>query len=577
MVRTKTKQNPLQLDLFQVQAEYPKEIVQNPSHEINSDDLDISKHVLVCNVKKDNVRHFLDGTAKIYYTGKEFPSTIALNKLYYFMPFFGLKCGLGFTGVRDLYLIKIARVGTRKEGESDNEPNDLRLVFELQFVKHLYEQYQPHRLNIWNTFTDTTLKALLTASTQQALHIQDSPVLSEGDVRLQKGKLTHIDCFAGPGGICTGLHAAGLQTLVAIEYIKSCCETYSANHPQVHVIHSDIRQVTEEQILPYIPANGVDLVTSGMPCETFSTAGNTSRSFYDDRQFLYREGIRIAQIANAKMILFENVPAITSKREAKQSGDLIVNILKRELKAAGYGNYIEVVLDSTKYGVPQKRNRFFILACRFPEWELQAPKPTGAPIVTVKEALAGLPNVIANSNQEGKEYTDEHSDYEQLMRNDVFWHREAMSSKDITNHMPMKHRACTLQRFAMLQQGESLKSLFERYQGEERERLQKERILPKKMFIKRNYRLKPDEPSPTVTSHCLDEFVHPDHDRALTVRECARLQSFPDSYNFVGGPYIVPHIDRTVQDKYEQIGDAVPPLLAYAWGKKIKDIFERND
>lgn len=577
MVGKYKKQRPQQLDLFQLQMEYPKEIIQNSNQEIDLDNLDVSKNVLICNVKKDNTRHFLNGTAKIYYTGKEFPSTIALNKLYYFIPYFGTKCGLGFTGFRDLYLIKIARVGTRKEGEPDNDPKDLRLVFELQFVKRLFEQYHPHRLNIWNSFTDTTLAALSEASKKQTVALEDTIVFNEGDVRIQKGKLTHIDCFAGPGGICTGLHAAGMQTLVAIEYIKSCCETYTANHPEVHVIHSDIREVMAEQIVPYIPANGVDLVTSGMPCETFSTAGNTSRSFYDDRQFLFREGIRIAQIANAKMILFENVPAITSKREAKQSGDLIVNILKRELRAAGYGNYIEVVLDSTKYGVPQKRNRFFILACRFPEWKLGIPKPLDSPIVTVKEALAGLPNVIANSNQEGKEYTDEHSDFEQLMRNDAFWDREMMSSKSIMNHMPMKHRECTLKRFALLRQGESLKSLFDRYQGDERERLQDERILPKKMFIKRNYRLLPDEPSPTVTSHCLDEFVHPDYDRALTVRECARLQSFPDSYNFAGGPYIVPHIDRTVQDKYEQIGDAVPPLLAYAWGKKIIELFETND
>lgn len=106
---------------------------------------------------------------------------------------------------------------------------------------------------------------------------------------------THIDCFSGPGGICTGLCAAGFDTKIAIEYIKSCVETYSANHPSVHMIHSDIRDVTEDDILPYIPSDGIDLVTSGMPCETFSTAGNTSRSFYDDRQFLFREGIRIAK------------------------------------------------------------------------------------------------------------------------------------------------------------------------------------------------------------------------------------------------------------------------------------------
>ena len=389
-------------------------------------------------------------------------------------------------------------------------------------------------------------------------------------------QLTHIDCFSGPGGICTGLHAAGLKTLVAIEHIKSCCETYQANHPEVQVIHSDIRDVTAEQILPYTPTDGVDLVTSGMPCETFSTAGNTSRSFYDDRQFLFREGIRIARICQAKMILFENVPAITSKKTAKDSDLLIVDVLKKELREAGYGNYMEVVLDSTKFGVPQKRSRFFILACRHARWWLQAPDHYRRP-VGVGDALAGLPNVNANSGIEGKEYTGDHSEYETLMRDNAFWKREEFSRTTITNHMPMKHRECTLKRFALLKPGESLKTLFERYVGEEREKLQAERILPKKMFIKRNYRLKTGEPSPTVTSHCLDEFVHPIYDRALTVRECARLQSFPDSYDFVGGPYIVPHIDRTVQDKYEQIGDAVPPLLAYAWGEQINRLFEINE
>lgn len=117
-----------------------------------------------------------------------------------------------------------------------------------------------------------------------------------------------------------------------------------------------------------------------------------------------------------------------------------------------------------------------------------------------------------------------------------------------------------------------MKDLFDRYVGTEREELQKERILPKKMFIKRNYRLIPDQPSPTVTSHCLDEFVHPFSNRALTVRECARLQSFPDSYEFYGGPYITPHLHNNIQDKYEQIGDAVPPLLAYEWGEAIKQL-----
>ncbi len=384
--------------------------------------------------------------------------------------------------------------------------------------------------------------------------------------------LTHIDCFSGPGGICTGFRAAGLKTLVAIEHIESCVETYSANHPEVKVIHSDIREVTAEQILPFIPDEGVDIVSSGMPCETFSTAGNTSRSFYDDRQFLFREGIRIAKIANAKMILFENVPGITTKTVKKGSKELIIDVLKSELIEAGYSNFIEVVLNATNYGVPQRRNRYFILATRLDNLKLSAPEPTHEIEITGDDALAGLPNVEPNTKIEGKQYTADTSKYAELMRDNKFWKLGKGTTQEVTYQTPMRHRACTLERFSLLQPGESLKNLFDRYTGKEREALQAQRVLPKKLFIKRNYRLKLDEAAPTVTSHCLDEFVHPIYNRALTVRECARLQSFPDCYDFAGGPFIVPHINKKVQDKYEQIGDAVPPLLAYAWGKKIIEI-----
>lgn len=388
-------------------------------------------------------------------------------------------------------------------------------------------------------------------------------------------EFTHVDCFSGPGGICTGFHAAGFKTAVAIEYIQSCVDTYSANHPEVHVIHSDIRKVTAEQILPFIPSEGVDIVTSGMPCETFSTAGNTSRSFYDDRQFLFREGIRIAQICNAKLVLFENVPAITTKTVAKDSRELIVDVLKDELKAAGYKNMIQVVLDASHFGVPQRRNRFFILAARDPKYLLREPEEVKQKTITVEEAFVDLPNVQPNSGKEAKDYLPSDSEYSKLMKDNAFWNRESQSAS-LTYQMPMKHRACTIERFKLLRPGESLKDLFDRYTGKEREELQSKRVLPKKMFIKRNYRLVNGESSPTVTSHCLDEFVHPTYNRALTVRECARLQSFPDSYDFCGGPYLTPHLHNDIQDKYEQIGDAVPPLLAYAWGKRIIEILNEN-
>lgn len=119
-------------------------------------EIDSSKNVLVSLVKTDNFEHFEDQTAKIYYTGKRFPATVALNKLYYFMPYLKGK------GIRDLYLIKVARVGTRKEGQPDNDPNDFRLVFELEFVQEVFDDYKPISLEIWRTFTDTNLMDIFT-------------------------------------------------------------------------------------------------------------------------------------------------------------------------------------------------------------------------------------------------------------------------------------------------------------------------------------------------------------------------------------------------------------------------------
>jgi len=190
MAKPNIKQIPQQLDLFQLQIEYPKEIIRNPCQDICLDDIDLTRNVLICNVKKDNMEHFLDGSAKIYYTGKRFPSTVALNKLYYFIPYIGKQCDLDYFGIRDLYLIKIARVGSRREGELDNDPNDLRLVFELQFVKQLFADYKKQRLQIWETYTDTTLEQLV--ENQKSTRIQ-----------LQQ-RLTYISLFSCAGIGCYG-------------------------------------------------------------------------------------------------------------------------------------------------------------------------------------------------------------------------------------------------------------------------------------------------------------------------------------------------------------------------------------
>jgi len=155
-----------QLDFFDVLQRYPEYIVENDVAredfaEYNSEEephdniVRAAKNVLVCNVKPDNEKCFIDQSAEKYYTGKRFPSTVELGKLYYFMPYIKRK------GIRDLYLIKKARVGTRKEGQPDNDPTDFRLVFEIVFIKELFNDYQPIDLKIWRTFTDTTIYNLL--------------------------------------------------------------------------------------------------------------------------------------------------------------------------------------------------------------------------------------------------------------------------------------------------------------------------------------------------------------------------------------------------------------------------------
>lgn len=151
-----------QLNLFDLFDQYAYgNIVENSCvHEENaslaaSSSVDLYKNVLVSLVKKDNLAQYLDKSAKIYYTGKKFPATVELNKLYYFMPYVKNK------GVKDLYLIKKARIGTKKEVHPECDDKDFRLVFEIEFVKELFDDYQPIELKIWRSFTDTTIQSLL--------------------------------------------------------------------------------------------------------------------------------------------------------------------------------------------------------------------------------------------------------------------------------------------------------------------------------------------------------------------------------------------------------------------------------
>lgn len=136
-----------------VQEDIETEFVKDSIHRELS--IDLTKNLLICNVKKDNWDQYIDGSAKIYYTGKKFPTTVALNKLYYFMPYLSGK------GIRDLYYIKVARLGYRKESQENEDKNDLRLVFEIERIGQLFDDYKKVKLEIWRTFTDTTMEKVI--------------------------------------------------------------------------------------------------------------------------------------------------------------------------------------------------------------------------------------------------------------------------------------------------------------------------------------------------------------------------------------------------------------------------------
>lgn len=143
------------IDIRELSKRYPNRITENQIITLDVSGLDISRNVLISLVKKDTISYYSKQDARIYYSGKKFPSTVALNKLYYFMPYIKGK------GIRDLYFIEIVRVGSKQEVHPECDDNDFRLVFELKFIKQLFNDYVPVNLNIWHTFTDTTLEKLI--------------------------------------------------------------------------------------------------------------------------------------------------------------------------------------------------------------------------------------------------------------------------------------------------------------------------------------------------------------------------------------------------------------------------------
>lgn len=338
--------------------------------------------------------------------------------------------------------------------------------------------------------------------------------------------LIHVDLFAGPGGFACGLRAAGWTTATAVEMVRTCVETYRRNFSGVPVIHRDIREVSGGEVARFLPsAEGrrrqADLVTAGVPCETHSTAGTKSRNTYDHRQWLYKDAIRIARAVRAKVLVFENVKQIRTKTVREGAGELLIDAIRRDLADAGYLTQREFVLVASEFGVPQHRERWFMIAAR-DDLDIVVPGPPGVR-TTVRDAFIDLPPDLGACG-----YLDISGPYSRLMRDRRFW-RASGAGDVLTQHEGPRHRASTVARHAMVPRGGRLWDLYEGLEPATLARLQAHGVVPAVPFKQKGQRLPLDRPSPTLTSHSEGELVHPARNRCLSVRESARLQSFPDS------------------------------------------------
>lgn len=429
-------------------------------------------------------------------------------------------------------------------------------------------------------------------------------------------QITSIDLFSGPGGLTTGLKMAGFKTLIAVELNAETVETFSANHeseimdidkyssgesnyPEIFkpseimvLIKGDVRKVTNTLIKKILrerfQRDSVDVVTGGPPCESFSIAGK--RMANDERDFLFMNISRIAKSIDAKMILFENVKGILSKK--KSNADIsFFSAVCDEFEKIDSNNDVsyrlsswnkdDILLNCMNFGVPQSRERVFLVGInnKYRDVYFDYPIPTHGPnreypYVTVEEALSLLPKVNVGEKAETFDVTNERfkliakSSYKQYMQ---FIHGDKLKINKVdkislNSHKASKHFPKIIKRMSYILPGEGMKTASERLIAEGKREIRDE-FFPEKPYGARYRRLIAGKPSFTVTSHSFDEMIHPYFDRALTPREVARLQTFPDWYIFKG-PYVVFH-SSPKQDRYEQIGDAVPPLMGYLLGKEL--------
>ena len=374
-----------------------------------------------------------------------------------------------------------------------------------------------------------------------------------------------VDLFSGAGGLTFGFYYnlidgqfvrnENCNIVFANEYDPAAAEAFRRNFPDVNMINRDIKQLTEDEVLDLIGDEEIDLIVGGPPCQSYSYVG---KRMYDDKAQLYNEYFRMLSIIRPRMFLFENVKGMLSMKDSE--GKLVIKDIEEKFaninEDLGY-NIIYDTLDAVNYGVPQHRERVFIIGIRNDldlKWNFNdLPRDTYQ--LTLEEAISDFPRI--QSGEEIVEYGDSVpvNDYQRLMRGNC---------QKLADHFLAVY-------------GDKIQTVINHViQGEGKNYINSlvdQGILDEKYRLTSGYkntygRLYANQPCTTITNNMSTpsglRCIHYEQNRALTPREGARIQSFPDWFVFFGKR----------KEIKTQIGNAVPPLLAIRLAGQLEQILE---
>lgn len=404
-----------------------------------------------------------------------------------------------------------------------------------------------------------------------------NPQVGDG-VTASHQDITAVDLFSGAGGLSLGFKWAGVKILQAVESDPWAAETYKHNSPETNVFVRDIRSISNEHI-DRVFTHHPTFIIGGPPCQGFSISNPKGKDPRDPRNSLFREFIRFVQTLRPRACLIENVKGLATART--EAGVSVLEVIRDEFRKLGYRSVVRL-LDAANHGVPQNRERLLIAA--FQHFAVAEkftwPEPTHfasvngvqrrllpeavelQPYVTLWEAISDLPQITCQDFRPGLTYpVGPQTAYQLKMRSGA--------QTQIANHEPMKHTARVVERYSHIRYGQSESDSPVGLRPRQRGFPSKKSAVT---YDQNSRRQRPDKPCSTIVASSHTNYIHPFLNRNFTVRELARIQSFPDSFEFKGKRAVLSmrlslrkglnedaHLDQRMQ-----IGNAVPPMLAKA-------------